>query len=95
MLTDFEQIKTDSHFSNFDTNINFTTKLSYEKLDAWATFWAAYQWHPYSTLASQIWEGFQQLWTLPWLLTIVYFSLLFLTGQSSIIFFQLFPNTAS
>ena len=34
MLTDFEQIKTDSHFSNFDTNINLTTKLPYEKLDA-------------------------------------------------------------
>ena len=46
-------------------------------MDAWATFWATYLCHRHSTMASQPHEGLHQLWALPRLLSVAYFSWLF------------------
>ena len=46
-------------------------------MDAWATFWATYPCHRHSTMASQAHEGLHQLWALPRLLSVAYFSWLF------------------
>ena len=56
---------------------NLTTKLPWEKLDAWTTFWATYPCHGHSTVAPQTWKGHHRLWALPQLLLVAYFCWLF------------------
>ena len=71
-------------------NINPTAKLPLNKLDVWATFWATYPCHWHSTLASQTCEGLHQLWALPGLLSVAYFS--WLLWHPVFQFISLFPT---
>ena len=56
------------------SKIDLTTKLSQQRLDAWATFWATYPLYRHVTMASQTCKGLHQLWALPKLLLVAYFS---------------------
>ena len=71
-------------------NINPSAKLPLDKLDVWATFWATYPCHWHSTLASQTCEGLHQLWALPGLLSVAYFS--WLLWHPVFQFISLFPT---
>ena len=59
------------------SKIKLTTKLPWEKLDAYALFFLAItSCHRHSTLASQTCEGLHQLWALPRHLAFFWFSML-------------------